>query len=112
MPLKISETTRTNTYNFYSVPGGRGEVPDALLVSRIKLGVVGTREVALGPRDGVLAPALLAAVLVRVENEPVVARALVRADRVRAHVLAAAVVGRALVLVWMNSNEKGETDCW
>lgn len=50
-------------------------------------------------RDLVLAAAFLAVVLILVQREPVVARALVRPGRVSALVLTAAVIHRALVHV-------------
>lgn len=79
-----------------------GEVPDAVLAARIRVRIVGAADLAVRRRDLVLATALLAVVLVLVQREPVVARALVRAGRVLALVLAAAVVHRALVHVCEN----------
>lgn len=80
------------------------EVPNALLLAWIKLRVVGAGEIALRPRDFVLAAAFFAAVLVGVQDEPVVARTRVRADRVRADVLTSAVVRGTLVLIWIDNN--------
>ena len=75
------------------------EEPDAVLAARIRVGVVGRGDVPLGRGDRVLAPALLAVVPVLLQDEAVVAGADVRADRVLADVLAAAVFHGAFVLV-------------
>lgn len=78
---------------------GGGEVPDALLAGRIRVGIVGAEHFAVGRADFVFAAALLAVVAVLVQGETVVARAQVGADGVAALLLAAAVVDGALVHV-------------
>ena len=76
---------------------GGGEVPDALLAGRIRVGIVGAEHFAVGRADFVFAAALLAVVAVLVQGETVVARAQVGADGVAALLLAAAVVDGARV---------------
>lgn len=90
---------RVNSHHFDPVARRGGEVPHAVLAAGIRVRVVGAADLAVRRRDLVLAASLLAVVLVLVQREPVVARALVRSGRVPALVLTAAVVHRALVHV-------------
>ena len=79
---------------------GRGrKVPNAVLLAGVIIRIVGRGDRARGCRYFVFAAALLAVVAVIVQGETVVAGAVIRADRIFALVLTAAVVVRALVHV-------------
>jgi len=79
------------------VSWGGDEPPQAALVPRVGLGVVGAGQRALGGVDDVLAAALLAVAPVVVQREAVLAGANIRAQGVVALVLAVALVVGALV---------------
>ena len=79
---------------------GRGrKVPHAVLAARVIIRIIRRGDRTHGRRYFVFAAAFLAIVPVIVQGESVVAGAMIRADRIFALVLTAAVVVRALVHV-------------
>ena len=78
-------------------------MPYALLTGRIRVRIVGAEHLAVRRADLVFAASLLAVVRVLVQRKAVVTSAHVRADRVTALLLTAAIVHGTLVLVCVSA---------
>ena len=86
-------------HQFDPVARSRREMPNTIFPTRIVVRIVGAEHLPLSCRDLMLAASFFAVVLIVVQSESVVARAGVRTHVVLTDVLAAAIIGCALVLI-------------